>query len=102
MRRWRQSRGQFGKDNINLSPEGLCRVSRLLSRYMHKKRKQLEQPLGCSSRDGRAGVGSAAGHPESPTQLPQENQSPVLERREHRNGVLQLEGCANSRKKDGG
>jgi hypothetical protein len=32
----------------------------------------------------------------------QENkQSPVLERREYRNGVLQLEGCAYRRKKDG-
>jgi len=29
------------------------------------------------------------------------NQSTVLERREHRNGVLQLEGSAYRRKKDG-
>ena len=31
----------------------------------------------------------------------EKTQSPVLERREHRNGVLQLEGRAYKRKKDG-
>src|SRR5215212_6432529 len=31
----------------------------------------------------------------------EKKQSPVLERREHRNGVLQLEGRAYKRKKDG-
>jgi hypothetical protein len=69
--------------------------------YLHTKQKQLEQPLGCSHRDGRAGVASAAGRPEPPTRLPQEKQGTVLERREHRNGVLQLEGRAYRRKKDG-
>ena len=68
--------------------------------YLHTKQKQLEQPLGCSHRDGRAGVASAAGRPEPPTRLPQEKQGTVLERREHRNGVLQLEGRAYRRKKD--
>jgi hypothetical protein len=33
---------------------------------------------------------------------PKKRQSPVLERRDYRNGVLQLEGRAYQRKKDGG
>ena len=45
MRIWRQLRGQCGKDNINLSPEGLCRVPRLLSMYMHKKENSLNNLL---------------------------------------------------------